>query len=125
LSARGRPQVTADREGGSQLFAVMSRPTDQWRDDPSLLAAHVSFLQNLERRGVTFLSGPLGVDDTGWRGHGLTVIRAGSIAEAKELLATEPFIAAGLRVYDVMPWLITSGRITASMRVSDADSSIR
>jgi uncharacterized protein YciI len=116
--------VTAAEEDGSQLFAVMSRPTDLWRDDPSLLAAHVSFLQDLERRGVTFLSGPL-VDDTGWHGHGLTVIRAGSVAEARELLATEPFIAAGLRAYDVMPWLITSGRITASMRVSDADSSIR
>jgi uncharacterized protein YciI len=117
--------VTADREGGSQLFAVMSRPTDLWRDDPSVLASHMSFLQDLEHRDVTFLSGPLGVDDTGWRGHGLTVIRAASMAQARELLAAEPFIRAGLRAYDVMPWLITSGRITASMRISDADSSIR
>jgi uncharacterized protein YciI len=117
--------VIAGREGSSQLFAVMSRPTDRWRDDPSLLASHVSFLQDFERRGVTFLSGPLGVDNTGWRGHGLTVIRAASVAEARELLANEPFITAGLRACDVMPWLITSGRIIASMRISDADSSIR
>ena len=117
--------MTAGREGGSHLFAVMSRPTDRWCDDQSLLADHVSFLQDLERQGVTFLSGPLGVDDTGWRGHGLTVIRAGSIAEARELMVAEPYIAGGLRVHDVMPWLITSGRITASMRISDADSSIR
>lgn len=117
--------MMASQEGSSQLFAVMSRPTGRWRDDPSLLSSHVSFLQDLERRGVTFLSGPLGVDDTGWRGHGLTVIRAASLAEARELMATEPYIAAGLRAHDVMPWLITSGSITASMRVSDSDSSIR
>jgi uncharacterized protein YciI len=115
----------AGREGGRQLFAVISRPTDRWRDDPALLASHVSFLQDLERGGVTFLSGPLGVDDTGWHGHGLTVIRAASMAQARELMATEPFIRAGLRVCDVMPWLITSGRVTASMTISDADSSIR
>jgi uncharacterized protein YciI len=103
----------------------MSRPTAQWRDDPSVLADHVNFLRNLELQGATFLSGPLGADDTGWRGHGLTVIRARSITEARKLMATEPYIAAGLRAYDVMSWLITSGRITASMRISDADSSIR
>ena len=115
----------AGHDGGSQLFAVLSRPTDQWRDDPSLLAEHVSFLQDLERQGVTFLSGPLEVDDTGWCGHGLTIVRAGSIAEARNLMAAEPYIAGGLRAHDVMPWLITSGRVTASMRISDADSWIR
>jgi uncharacterized protein YciI len=115
----------ARHEGGSQLFAVLSRPTGQWHDAPCLLAEHVGFLQDLERRGVTFLSGPLGVDGTGWRGHGLTVIRAGSITEARNLMAAEPLIAAGLRAHDVMPWLITSGRIMASMRISDADSSIQ
>lgn len=117
--------MTVNPEGSSQLFAVLSRPTGQWRDDPSLLADHVSFLQDLERRGVTFLSGPLGADDTGWRGHGLTIIRASSIAEARNLMAAEPYIAGGVRAHDVMSWLITSGRITASMRISDTDSAIR
>jgi uncharacterized protein len=117
--------VTTGHEGGIQLFAVWSRPSDRWRDDPSLLATHLSFLKDFERQGVTFLSGPLGVDGTGWHGHGLTVIRAGSITEAREQMAVEPYIAAGQRVPEIMPWLITSGRITASMKISDDDSSIR
>jgi uncharacterized protein YciI len=117
--------MTTRHEDGSQLFAVWSRPSDQWRDDPSLLESHLSFLKDLEYRGVTFLSGPLGIDDTGWAGHGLTVIRAASISEARELMAAEPYIAAGQRVHDIMPWLITSGRITTSTKISDTDSSIR
>ena len=117
--------MTTDREDGIQLFAVWSRPSDRWSDDPSLLASHLSFVRDLEHQGVTFLSGPLGIDDTGWRGHGLTVIRAASITDARGRMAAEPYIAAGQRVYDIMPWLITSGRITASMRISDADSLIR
>jgi uncharacterized protein YciI len=117
--------VTTSREDGIQLFAVWSRPSDRWRDDPSLLTSHLSFVKDLEHQGVIFLSGPLGIDDTGWRGHGLTVIRAASITDARERMAAEPYIAAGQRVHDIMPWLITSGRITASMRISDADSSIR
>lgn len=117
--------MTTGHEDSSQLFAVWSRPSDRWRDDTSLLASHLSFLKDLEGHGVTFLSGPLGVDDAGWHGHGLTVIRAGSLTEARNRMAAEPYIAAGLRVHDIMPWLITSGRITVSMRISDADSAIR
>jgi uncharacterized protein YciI len=117
--------MTASPEDGRQLFTVWSHPTDRWRDDPAVLASHLGFLGDLERQGFTFLSGPLGVDDTGWHGHGLTVIRAGSLAEARGLMATEPYIAAGLRSHDIMPWLVTSGQITASMRISDAGSSIR
>jgi uncharacterized protein len=117
--------MTTGQDDGIQLFAVWSRPSDRWRNDPSLLESHLSFLEDFERRGVTFLSGPLGIDDAGWHGHGLTVIRAGSITEAREQMAVEPYIAAGQRVPEIMPWLITSGQITASMKISDGDSSIR
>lgn len=117
--------MTTSHEDGSQLFAVWSRPSDLWRDDPALLESHLSFLKDLEYRGITFLSGPLGIDDTGWRGHGLTIIRAASISEARELMATEPYIAAAQRVHEILPWLITSGRITASMRISDTESLLR
>ena len=108
----------------SQLFAVLSRPVGTWTFDEGLTKQHVEFLSDLESSGITFLSGPIGIDDEGWHGEGITVIRARSHDHAVQIMSAEPYYVAGARTHDIKPWLITSGRVAFSFNVSDLASSI-
>jgi len=106
------------------LYAVHTRPVGLWTPHDELLARHITYLRELEARGGTFLSGPLGFDTNGWNGEGLTILRAGSLAEAEALMATEPLAAAGVRSHDVSPWVITSGRLTIDLALAAQTAAI-
>jgi uncharacterized protein YciI len=108
----------------SQLFAVISEPTGEWNPAADLTARHVQFLRDLESRGVTFLSGPLAVDATGWHGSGLTVIRADSIEHASQIMALEPYSVAGSRIQTIRSWFVTSGAMCVGMRLSDPNTTL-
>ena len=112
-----------DMSGGLQLFAVISEPLGDWNPPSDLTAKHVAFLLELESRAVTVLSGPLGIDESGWPGSGLTVIRAASLNEANRIMGDEPYAVAGVRQQSIRPWLVTSGALEVRLRLSDPPAS--
>lgn len=57
-------------------------------------------------------------DETEWQGDGMVVIRAGSLAEAKEIAADDPMHKAGARRFTVRPWFVNEGTITVKLNCS-------
>jgi uncharacterized protein YciI len=110
--------------GESKLFAVVSEPVGEWNPSDDLTTRHVAFLVELESRGVTFMSGPLGVDASGWHGSGLTVIRAESLNDAREIMAVEPYSVSGVRIQTIRPWYVTSGAMGIGVRLSDPNTNL-
>jgi len=47
------------------------------------------------------------------------ILRAGSLAEAKEIAASDPMHQCGARSFTVRPWLLNEGTVTVKIRYSD------
>jgi uncharacterized protein YciI len=61
---------------------------------------HLAYLQSLHRAGTVVLAGPVG-DGSG----AMVVLQAGSEEEARQVLADDPYTAAGVGVDHVLrPW---------------------
>jgi uncharacterized protein len=59
-----------------------------------------------------------------WEGEGMVIIRAGALAEAKEIAATGPMHSSGARDFKVRPWLMNEGTITVKIRYSDGSREV-
>jgi uncharacterized protein len=55
-------------------------------------------------------------------GGGLTVLRVGSAAEAREIAEAEPLVKNGLRTFEIKEWTIMEG--TLGLRVNLSDQSV-
>ncbi|WP_375483489.1 YciI family protein [uncultured Mycobacterium sp.] len=71
--------------------------------------SHVRWLLELERAGVVFLSGPLRSGPNVTTGSGVTVLRASTVDEARDIAAQDPFVQAGLRTFEVFEWVLQEG----------------
>ncbi|MEW8978350.1 MAG: YciI family protein [Symbiobacterium sp.] len=69
-----------------------------------LMAAHYEHLGRLQARGQLVLCGPF-ADKSG----GMTIIRAGSLAEAEAVAQADPLVTSGAEDWEVRPWVITGG----------------
>ena len=76
-------------------------------------------LIKLEQRGLVFASGPLADGEGPPSGHGLTVLRAKSTAEARALAEADPFFINGLRTFELKEWTIMEGTLGLSVNLSD------
>jgi uncharacterized protein len=76
---------------------------------------HIRWLLGLEQRGVLFLSGPLLSGPGTAPGSGVTVLRADSEAQAREIAAADPFVRAGLRSFGVHRWRLNEGSVSVRM----------
>ena len=63
------------------------------------LEDHLAWMKRQHADGNVLISGP-----TSDRKFGIIVIKAHSLDAAQEILATEPFIASGLREYEIYEW---------------------
>jgi uncharacterized protein YciI len=81
-----------------------------------LLPMHLEFMIDLEKRGILFASGPL---DGGARGDGLTILRAPSLDEAKQIANRDPFVVNGLRTFEVREWTVMEGSLHIKVNFSD------
>jgi uncharacterized protein YciI len=99
-----------------KLYVILSKGgagPDRLKDT---LPAHLEFMIDLEKRGILFASGPL---DGGARGDGLTIVRAGSLDEAKQIAAGDPFVVQGLRSFEVREWTVMEGSFGIKVKFSD------
>ncbi len=51
---------------------------------------------------------------------GMVIIRAGSLAEAKEIAGRDPMHKSGARTCTVRPWLLNEGGLGARIEISDS-----
>ncbi len=103
-----------------QLYVVFTTPTQGMEPIMANLKEHLDFQIDLERRGIMFGAGPFWNDaEDAWEGEGMVIIRAGSLAEAKAIAASDPMHKAGARSYTVRPWLLNEGTVTVKVTYSD------
>ncbi len=102
-----------------KLYAVLSQPAAMPEKLKDLLPAHLEYMIGLEKRGVLFASGPLSDGEGPPTGAGLTILRAGSFSEARELAQADPFVASGLRGFELKEWTIMEGSLGLRVNLSD------
>ncbi len=127
MSAAGDTPIGALRQKllRKQYYAIFMTPPAPM-DDPiaamgATLKDHLEWLSDLEARGVLFASGPFRDEHGNWGGDGMAIVRAGSLAEAEALAASEPFHKAGLRRNQVRGWQLNEGSISLTVRCMNGD----
>ena len=108
-----------------QLFVVFTTPTDGLGPVMDNIEAHLEFQVKIEQEGIMVAAGPFWADDEHtWNGEGMIIMRADSLAHAKEIAATDPMHASGARSFTVRPWLWNEGSITVRVDMSTGKHSI-
>ncbi len=102
-----------------RLFVVFSR--GKGLDLKPYLAEHLDYMIGLERRGKLFASGPLG---DGANGDGMTILRAASEAEARDIASRDPFVVNGIRTFMIQPWTVMEGSLSLTVSFSDQGARI-
>ncbi len=102
-----------------KLYVLISTPVVPPEKLKPFLMAHLEYMVGLERRGLVFASGPLADGEGPPSGHGLTVLRAKSFAEARALAEADPFFINGLRTFELKEWTIMEGTLGLSVNLSD------
>ena len=99
-----------------QLYVVFTTPANGMGPVMEKIKEHLAFQESLEAQGIMFAAGPQWTDDEAfWEGDGMVVIRAGSLAEARDIAAKDPMHASGARKFAVRPWLVNEGTITIKL----------
>ena len=99
-----------------QFYMVHSTPTAGMGPVMKNLPQHLEHQCAMERDGVMLAAGPHWTDDESeWQGDGTFVIRATSLAHAREIAGADPMHQAGARSFEVRPWMINEGSF--SLRV--------
>jgi uncharacterized protein len=103
-----------------KFYAVLSQPSPTPEKLKPLLPAHFEYMIALEKRGVLFASGPFS-DSRGGppNGAGLTILRAASAEEARALAEADPFVANGLRTFELKEWTVMEGSLGLKINLSD------
>jgi uncharacterized protein YciI len=102
-----------------KLYAVISQPSPAPQKLKPLLPAHLEYMIELEKRGLLFASGPLSDGASPPNGAGLTILRAASAAEARALAEADPFVAHGLRTFELKEWTLMDGSLGLKVNLSD------
>ena len=95
------------------VYLLKKGPT--WTADPTpeldaLQAAHVANMQRLRDEGKVVLNGPLlDAFQLGGELRGIGVLKAGSMAEAEQWLATDPMLQAGHLAFEIHAWMVQKG----------------
>ena len=122
-----REQVLEASKGmlQKQFYMVHSTPTSGLGPIMKNLPAHLDHQCKMEREGIMVAAGPHWTDDeTQWLGEGTFVIRATSLAHAREIAAADPMHLAGARSFKVRPWLVNEGGFQLRLTFSDGKFSL-
>ena len=101
------------------LYVVFTIPTNGMGPVMENIEAHLKFQVSLEEKGIMFGAGPFWEDnESDWKGEGMVIIRANSLAEAKEIAASDPMHSSGARSFTVRPWLLNEGTLNIKLDYS-------
>ena len=108
-----------------QLYVIHTKPTNGLGPVMENIGPHLEFQVRMEREGISFAAGPLWADDEEtWEGEGMVVIRADSLAHAREIADSDPMHASGARSYTVRPWMVNEGGFSVRVSFSDGKYSL-
>jgi uncharacterized protein len=102
-----------------KLYVILSQPSSRPERLKALLPAHLEYMIGLEKRGVLFASGPLSDGDEPPNGAGLTILRAKNAGEAREIAEADPFVANGVRGFELKEWTLMEGTLGLRINLSD------
>ena len=118
-SAKARiEQLTKDMLR-KKLYVILSKGAATPEQIGAVLPQHLEFMIGLEKKGVLFASGPLADGEGKTRGDGLTIIRAASAADAREIAELDPFVVGGLRTFEIREWTVMEGSLGIKVNFSD------
>jgi uncharacterized protein YciI len=102
---------------GRDYWLVRSapRPGSTAAEIAAHAADHVAWLLKLEADAQVFLSGPLTSGPGVAPGAGVTVLRADTAQDAAAIAATDPFVLAGLRTFEVFGWRLNEGAVSIQL----------
>jgi uncharacterized protein len=102
-----------------QLYAVFTTPTNGIGPVMENVKEHLAFQVKLEKEGIMFAAGPNWTDDEkSWEGDGMVVIRANSLADAKQIMERDPMHKSGARKFKIRPWLVNEGMVSVRLNYS-------
>jgi hypothetical protein len=102
-----------------QLYVVFTTPTGGIKPIMEKMKEHLAFQTALEKEGIMFAAGPNWTDDEkSWEGDGMVVIRAKSLAEAREIAERDPMHKSGARKFRIRPWLVNEGTVSVRLNYS-------
>ena len=110
-----------------ELYVISTKPApgvslEKMRE---MVPPHLAFQVDLENRGIMFGAGPLFPPDSDlWQGEGLVIIRAQSLAEAKQIAASDPMHSSGMREFTVREWMMNEGTITLKVSYSSGRAQV-
>ena len=102
-----------------KLYVVLSKGGAAPEKIAEHLPKHLEYMIGLEKKGVLFASGPLAQPDGKTRGDGLTILRAASAEDARKIAEADPFVAAGLRSFELGEWTVMEGSLGIKVNFSD------
>lgn len=102
-----------------KLFVIFSY--GKGLDLKPYLADHLQYMIDLERKGKVFASGPFG---DGTKGDGMTIVRAATEDEARDMALRDPLVVNGIRTFTIQPWTVMEGTLTVTVNFSDRSASI-
>ena len=118
------PAVLLGRSAKLKLF-VMLRRTVKPEILTEHLGAHLSWMIEREKEGVVFLSGPVTPQQSAAALDGLTLLRAGSMAQAEETARQDPFVQNGVVSFEMREWTVFEGSIPLFITSSDSTVGVR
>jgi uncharacterized protein YciI len=102
-----------------KLYVVLSRGGAAPDEIAARLPEHLEYMIGLEKQGVLFASGPLAEAGGATRGDGLTILRAESAEAARRIAEADPFVAHGLRSFELREWTVMEGSLGIKVNFSD------
>ena len=103
-----------------QLYVIHTKPTNGLGPVMENIGPHLEFQVKIEQDGVMFAAGPFWADDEEtWEGEGMVIIRADSLAHARDIAGSDPMHASGARSFTVRPWLVNEGGFSLRVTFSD------
>jgi uncharacterized protein YciI len=92
------------------LFLLKKGPTWSPEETPeidTLQEAHLANLRRLGEMGKLVINGPL-LDSFAISGEirGIGVLKTNSLAEAQELISTDPMVKAGRLIFELHAWMV-------------------
>lgn len=97
-----------DKSNIKQFWMVILKtgPKDKEITDSTerskIFAGHFSNMGRLQSEGFLKAAGPFGINDFTWRG--LFILDCSSKEDAEAHVKTDPAVAAGVFIYDIVPW---------------------
>jgi uncharacterized protein len=118
-SAQERIGQLTKRMLRKKLYVILSTGAATPDQLGAILPEHLEYMIGLEKRGVLFASGPLNTALDGPVGDGLTILRAASLDEARDLALADPFVRNKIRTFEVREWTVMEGSVGLRVNLSD------